>query len=73
VLWYVAIRVLPAIRDAEGDLNSAHTPLRRLMNRIQLDPSQLEKASEGINDSNETMLADNGIATINTEITERLT
>jgi hypothetical protein len=43
------------------------------MNRIQLDPSQLEKASEGINDSNETMLADNGIATINTEITERLT
>lgn len=72
VLRYVSIRVLPAMRDAEGDLASARSPLRRLLSRIQLDPSQLAKMSEGVNDATAAMLADHGVAAVNTGIADRL-
>jgi putative ATP-dependent endonuclease of OLD family len=72
VLRYVSIRVLPAMRDAEGDLASARSPLRRLLSRVQLDPTQLTKMSVGVSDATEAMLADPGVAAINTGIAHRL-
>ncbi len=72
VLRYVSIRVLPALRDAEGDLASARSPLRRLLSRVQLDPTQLARMSDGVSDATEAMLADRGVAAINAGIADRL-
>ena len=72
VLRYVSMRVLPAMRDAEGDLASARSPLRRLLSRIQLDASRLAKMSEGVNNATKALLADHGVAAINTGIADRL-
>ena len=72
VLRYVSIRVLPAMRDAEGDLASARSPLRRLLSRVQLDPAQLTKMSQGVSDVSDALLADQSVATINDGIAARL-
>lgn len=73
VLRYVSLRVLPALRDAESDLGSARSPLRRLLARIDLDPSQLAAAQDSIAGAGEALLLDDGIAAINAGITNRLT
>lgn len=73
VLRYVSMRVLPAMRDAEGDLASTRSPLRRLLGRVQLDPAQLTKMMQGVADASDALLADNGVATINAGIADRLT
>lgn len=72
VLRYVSLRVLPALRDAESDLASARSPLRRLLARVDLDPLQLETAQGRIAEAGEALLADAGVAAINTGITDRL-
>ncbi len=72
VLRYVSLRVLPALRDAESDLGSARSPLRRLLARIDLDPSRLVEAQESIAGAGEALLRDGGIAAINAGITTRL-
>lgn len=72
VLRYVSLRVLPALRDAESDLASARSPLRRLLTRVELDPAQLAVAQDRIAEAGEALLADDGIATINSGITDRL-
>lgn len=72
VLRYVSLRVLPALRDAESDLASARSPLRRLLARVDLDPAQLATAQDRIAEAGEALLADDGVAAINTGITDRL-
>jgi len=72
VLRYVSIRVLPALRDAEGDLSSARSPLRRLLARVELSPTHLAKVQGGIAAAGSALLADAGVADINSGITERL-
>lgn len=72
VLRYVSLRVLPALRDAESDLTSARSPLRRLLSRIALDPAQLATATDRIAEAGDALLADKGVAAINTGITDRL-
>lgn len=73
VLRYVSLRVLPALRDAESDLASARSPLRRLLARVELDPVQLATAQDRIAEAGEALLADDGVGAINTGITDRLT
>jgi putative ATP-dependent endonuclease of OLD family len=72
VLRYVSLRVLPALRDAESDLSSARSPLRRLLARVELDPAQLETARDLVAEAGSALLADDGVAAINTGITDRL-
>ena len=72
VLRYVSLRVLPALRDAESDLGSARSPLRRLLAGIDLDSSQLAAAQDSIAGAGEALLLDGGIAAINAGITNRL-
>ena len=69
---YVSLRVLPALRDAESDLGSARSPLRRLLARVDLDPNQLAAAQGSIAGAGEALLLDGGIAAINAGITNRL-
>lgn len=46
---YVSLRVLPALRDAEGDLARWNrSPLRTLLEELQLDASQLEAVAADI-------------------------
>lgn len=72
VLRYVSLRVLPALRDAESDLSSVCSPLRRLLARVDLDPEQLATAQNRIAEAGDALLADDGVAAINTGITDRL-
>lgn len=72
VLRYVSLRALPALRDAESDLASARSPLRRLLARVDLDPVQLATAQDRIAEAGQALLADDGVAAINTGITDRL-
>ena len=72
VLRYVSLRVLPALRDAESDLSSTRSPLRRLLARIELDPGQLATAQDRTAEAGAALLEDVGVAAINTGITDRL-
>jgi putative ATP-dependent endonuclease of OLD family len=72
VLHYVSLPVLPALRDAESDLASARSPLRRLLARVELDPVQLATAQDRIAEAGQALLADDGNGAINTGITDRL-
>lgn len=72
VLRHVSLRVLPALRDAESDLGSARSPLRRLLTRIDLDPNHLEAAQDSIVAAGEALLLDGEVAAVSFGITERL-
>ena len=72
VLRYVSLRILPALRDAERDLNSSRSPLRKLLARVDLDPTQIELAQDQIAGASDALLGDEGVAAINTGIADRL-
>ena len=71
-LRYVSLRVLPALRDAEGDLASRRSPLRRLIERIDIDEANLADAALRIEEAGDALLADSGLAEINTGISRRI-
>lgn len=72
-IWrYVALRVLPALRDAESDLQNARSPLRRLLARITVPPERLAAAANAIDQANDAILADPGIESANDSIQKRL-
>lgn len=72
VLRFVSIRVLPALRDAESDLGSRRSPLRKLLDQVDLDQTQLELAQAQIAGAGEALLDDDGVAGINRGIIDRL-
>jgi len=72
VLRYVSIRVLPALRDAESDLTSARSPLRRLLGRVQLEAARLVQMEAAIASAGDALLKDKGVAAINAGINTRL-
>ena len=50
---HFALRVLPALRDAEGDLhNWRRSPLRDLLERLPLDPANLQATASAISSRN---------------------
>lgn len=71
-LHYVSLRVLPALRDAERDLASVRSPLRRLIERIEIDESNLSDAAHHIEQAGAALLSDTSVAEINTGISERI-
>ena len=73
VLRYVSLRVLPALRDAESNLGSARSPLRSLLARVELNPSQLRAAQDSIANATDALLSDAGLAAVNSGISSRLT
>lgn len=71
-LRYVSLRVLPALRDAEGDLSSPRSPLRRLLERVEIDEANLEAAAHYIEEAGAALLADSSVAGVNAGISKRI-
>ncbi|MCX4791906.1 AAA family ATPase [Streptomyces sp. NBC_01221] len=69
----VALRVLPALRDAEGDLhNWRRSPLRDLLERLPLDPVNLEATASAIATAVDQLTKDDNVAKLEGHLTARL-
>ncbi|MFG1824251.1 ATP-dependent endonuclease [Microbispora bryophytorum] len=69
----VALRVLPALRDAEGDLhNWRRSPLRDLLERLPLDPANLQATASAIANAVDQLTKDSNIAKLEGHLTSRL-
>ncbi|MEU8606042.1 ATP-dependent nuclease [Streptomyces parvulus] len=69
----VALRVLPALRDAEGDLqNWRRSPMRDLLERLPLDPANLEATASAIATAVEQLTKDANVAKLEGHLTDRL-
>lgn len=71
-LRYVSVRVLPALRDAEGELRSARNPLRRLIDRLALSEDDLGEIAESIDGANEDLLSIASVSDLSDSISTRL-
>lgn len=70
---YVAWRVLPALRDAEGDLRQwRRSPLRNLLERLPLDPANLEATTSAIDAAVDQLTQDANITRLEQHLTRRL-
>ncbi|MFG6294154.1 ATP-dependent nuclease [Streptomyces rochei] len=69
----VAVRVLPALRDAEADLhNWRRSPLRDLLERLPLDPANLEATVSAIATAVDQLTKDANVAKLEQHLTDRL-
>ncbi|WP_420112067.1 ATP-dependent nuclease [Pseudactinotalea sp.] len=69
----VALRVLPALRDAEGDLhNWRRSPMRDLLERLPLDPANLEATASAIAAAVDQLTKDANVAKLEGHLTDRL-
>ncbi|MFD3739034.1 ATP-dependent endonuclease [Streptomyces sp. NPDC058629] len=69
----VALRVLPALRDAEGDLqNWRRSPMRDLLERLPLDPANLEATASAIATAVDQLTKDANVAKLEGHLTDRL-
>lgn len=69
----VAIRILPALRDAESDLQSwRRNPLRELLEHLPLDPANLETTAEAVALAVDQLTADRSVDTLQTDLGNRL-
>lgn len=69
----VALRVLPALRDAEGDLrNWRRSPLRDLLERLPLDPANLQATASAVATAVDQLTKDDNVAKLERHLTGRL-
>ncbi|MFI6816101.1 ATP-dependent nuclease [Nonomuraea sp. NPDC050328] len=69
----VALRVLPAMRDAAGDLhNWRRSPLRDLLERLPLDPANLKATADAVTAAVNQLTADDNVAKLEQHLTNRL-
>ncbi|MEU3212522.1 AAA family ATPase [Nocardiopsis alba] len=69
----VALRVLPALRDAESDLhNWRRNPMRDLLERLPLDPVNLENTASAITTAVNQLTKDGNVAKLEKHLTDRL-
>lgn len=69
----IALRVLPALRDAEGDLQSwRRNPLRELLEHLPLDPANLEATASAVASAVSQLTSDSAVATLQTDLGSRL-
>lgn len=69
----LAVRVLPALRDAESDLqNWRRNPLRDLLERLPLDPAALDAASKSISAAVQQLANDPNVDKLQEHLTRRL-
>jgi putative ATP-dependent endonuclease of OLD family len=72
VLRFITLRILPALRDAEGDLGSLRSPLRRMLSELEIDSSQLEEVAESVANASASLLEVENIAQLNSGISSRV-
>ncbi|GAA2381237.1 ATP-dependent nuclease [Streptomyces carpaticus] len=69
----LALRVLPALRDAESDLrNWRRSPMRDLLERLPLDPVNLEATASAIATAVDQLTKDDNVAKLEGHLTDRL-
>lgn len=69
----VALRVLPALRDAESDLHSwRRSPLRDLLERLPLNPANLQATASAIATAVDQLAEDGNVAKLERHLTDRL-
>ncbi|WP_063002401.1 ATP-dependent nuclease [Nocardia mikamii] len=69
----LAVRVLPALRDAENDLrNWRRSPLRDLLERLPLNPDTLKATASAIGVAVEKLTEDGNIAKLEQHLKDRL-
>ncbi|MCZ4122681.1 ATP-dependent nuclease [Streptomyces sp. H39-S7] len=70
----IALRVLPALRDAEGDLQQwRRSPLRDLLERLPLDPDNLTDTATAVAAAVDQLTKDANVAKLEKHLSERLT
>jgi len=69
---FISLRILPALRDAEGDLRSPRSPLGRLVSRMPVPTELLENVSEAIDGATGTLLDDPALRDLEDSISTRL-
>lgn len=70
---HIPLQVLPALRDAESDLNSwQKSPLRPLINRLKVSSPNLEEIASDLNEIMERLREENDIQTLSNSIHVRL-
>lgn len=73
VRQWVSILLLPALRDAESELqNWRRSPLRPLLERLEIDPDHLENILKNLSDATDTLLAEKPIRDLAKEISDRV-
>ena len=69
---YISMRLLPVLRDAEHDLQTARSPLRRLVARADVPQSVLDDVAAGIDDATEALLEEPELQAIENAVGRRL-
>jgi len=69
---FVSLRVLPALRDAEGDLQSARSPLRNLVSHAQVAPGVLDGVATAIDKATETLINEQALRQLEEALSKRL-
>ena len=70
---WMPLEVLPALRDAESDLAAwRHSPLRPLVERLQLAKTTLDSVATEIDKATQQLLAENDVQQLTQDIRNRL-
>lgn len=70
---YLPLRVLPALRDAESDLESwRNSPLRPLIDNLQFDEGHLKAIAAEIDDASKKVAGLKEVTTLNKSITTKM-
>lgn len=70
---FIAMRVLPALRDAEAELgNWGRSPLRNLLERLDIPSAHLELLAQELREATESLLDDPSLATLSADISRRV-
>jgi len=71
---WVSLQLLPALRDAEGEIQSwRRSPLRPLLERLTLDPERLGEILQDLESATDALLEERPVQELTQEIAERVT
>jgi len=71
---WISLMLLPALRDAEGEIQSwRRSPLRPLLERLTLDPERLADILQDLKSATDELLEEQPVRELAEEITERVT
>jgi putative ATP-dependent endonuclease of OLD family len=70
---FLAMRVLPALRDAEAELsNWSRSPLRQLLQRLDIPQAHLEELAAQLQEATGTLLGDPSLKSLSDAISDRV-
>lgn len=70
---WVSLMVLPALRDAENELqNWRKSPLRPLLERLRIDSERLEDIAKSLDKATKELVSEKPVARLATDLTKRI-